>query len=159
MFSAGERKNMIKTYDEFYKFFGDYPRDPNFVDNHGRHVIIKREDWDEKYLKEFAEVVFDSSDGDYSGPRYFWIVNLIIDEIAKIDNDFYQKLRDEKWFQENINPDYACIYDLYADYEMDYDTYFEEIQSGKWESYDAYIHEKALDYTNYLKTEISKSHI
>lgn len=69
---------MIKTYDEFYKFFGDYPRDPNFVDNHGRHVIIKREDWDEKYLKEFAEVVFDSPDGDWSGPRNFWIVNLII---------------------------------------------------------------------------------
>ncbi len=157
----------IRTYDDFYKFFGDYPRAYNLVysesDNgHGKpgyrgkgyHVIIEKEEWDESYLKESVSVIFSSESGSYDNGINDWIVQLIIDEIAKIDNDFYFKLTDEEWFQKNIDSDYACVQDLYSDYEYDEDKYFEDIQSGKYTTYGDYIHYLAEDYVNKLKEDL-----
>ena len=157
----------IKTYDDFYKFFGDFPRAYDLVysesDNgHGKpgyrgkgyHVIIEKEEWDESYLKESVSVIFSSESGSYDNGINDWIVQLIIDEIAKIDNDFYFKLTDEEWFQKNINSDYACVQDLYSDYEYDEDKYFEDIQSGKYATYGDYIHYLAEDYVNELKEDL-----
>ncbi len=144
----------IKTYDDFYKFFNEYPRELNSVDKHGYQVIIESEEWDESYLEDCFQVIFHSRSGQWDGAREDWIVGLIIDEICKIDNDFYHKLIDEDWFQKNINPDYACVQDLYTDYNYNEDKYIEEIQSGKYASYDDYIHHLAEDYVNYLKEEL-----
>ncbi len=156
----------IETYDDFYKFFGDYPRSCDLVYSEscnaegkpgyrgkGYCVIIEKDEWDIKYLKENMEVIFKSESGQWDPQNNDWIVGLIVSEIAKIDNDFYHNLFDEDWFHKNINPEYDCVADMYSDYEYDEDKYFNDIQSGHFESYPDYIHHLALDYVNYLKNQ------
>ncbi len=155
----------IKTYDDFYNFFGDYPRVENFVYTEsqnslnkpgyrgkGYQVIIEPEEWDILYLKSCMSVIFKSLSGQWNPQGNDWIVGLIIQEIAKIDNDFYEKVTDDDWFQQNINNDYSCVSDLYTDYNYDEDKYFNDIQSGKFKTYSEYIHFLAVEFVNELKS-------
>ena len=86
----------IKTYDDFYNFFGDYPRVENFVYTEsqnslnkpgyrgkGYQVIIEPEEWDILYLKSCMSVIFKSLSGQWNPQGNDWIVGLIIQEIAK----------------------------------------------------------------------------
>ena len=159
-------KMKIQTYDDFCIFFGDYPRQENIVytkscnsldkpgyRGKGYQVIYEREEWKPEYLKSCMSVIFKSASGQQDPQDNDWIVGLIINEIANIHNDYYQKLTDEEWFQENINPDYSCVSDLYADYNYDEEKWYNEIQSGEYENYMAYIHHLAEDFVNYLKQE------
>lgn len=156
---------MIETYEEFYDFFGDYPREENTVytksqnvlgkpgyRGKGYQVIIEKEDWCPEYLKSCMSVIFRSLSGQWNSQNNDWIVSLIISEISNIDNDFYQKITNEEWFQKNINPYYSCVCDLYSDYEYDEDKYFQDIQSGKFKNYQEYIHYLAENFLNYLKS-------
>lgn len=95
---------------------------------------------------------FKSLSGQWNPQGNDWIVGLIIQEIAKIDNDFYEKVTDDDWFQQNINNDYSCVSDLYTDYNYDEDKYFNDIQSGKFKTYSEYIHFLAVEFVNELKS-------
>lgn len=160
---------MINTYDDFVNFFDEYPRYENLVYSKsengkgkegyrgkGYQVIIEREDWDKKikksgFLESCMRVIFRGRSGEWDGPHVDGIVRLIIDDIAEWDLDFYQEITDETWFQANISDDYACIQDLYCDYEYNEKKFYDEIQSGKYKSYDDYIHHLAKDYVSRLK--------
>lgn len=155
---------MIKTYEDFYNFFGDYPRAEDVVYTEsqngqgkpgyrgkGYQVIIEPEEWDLKYLKSCMSVIFKSLSGDWYQQRNDWIVALIIDEIEYVDADFYQKITNDEWFNENINRDYSCASDFYADYNYDEDKYYKDIQSGKFKNYSEYLHHLAEAFVTELK--------
>lgn len=82
------------------------------------------------------------------------IVDLILNEIAEIDNDFYTKITDDVWFKKNINPDYECAKDLYYDYYYDEDQYFNDIQNGGFDDYFSYIHHLANIFMEELKMDL-----